>query len=320
MFILVVFSFILHVVLPIVLMGWLVFGKAPSVAHYMFRALFAIVYVLQIAVAGAGWTWFGFWLRYVMMAGVVLCTLAGAALVIRRKLSVLELVTWRERIDLLLAVGLFAVFATGLPTLAGRRQYQGVATELLFPLRGDNFVPVHAGEGALVNAHADVKAQKYALDIVQLGRYGMRAQGFLPSELERYMIYGRAVSAPCSGEVIAARDDRPNQAPPDGDTQHLAGNFAVIFCKDLSVLLAHLKPGSLKVRVGDRVAMGAPIGEVGNSGNTSEPHLHIHAVKGRVADEQGITSDAEAVPLLFPALTRGPASRFLTRNDRVSND
>ena len=46
------------------------------------------------------------------------------------------------------------------------------------------------------------------------------------------------------------------------------------------VFLAHMQRGSALVKKGDRVARGQPLGKVGNSGNTSEPHLHIHAVRG----------------------------------------
>ncbi|MCC6806363.1 MAG: M23 family metallopeptidase [Deltaproteobacteria bacterium] len=289
------------------------FGKPPSIAHFLFRALFSIVFVLQMAVAGAAWTWVGFWLRYVLMAAIVLATVIGGVRTLRRKVDTLVIVTWRERIDLLLAVGLFALFATSLPQLAGRRQYDGIAVELAFPLHGERYVPVHGGQGVSVNMHQQVKAQSYAIDLVQLGALSMRAAGILPAELSRYVIYGRSVHAPCAGEVIAARGDLPDQVPPTGDTVNLAGNHVVLFCKDVSVLLAHLKPGSLKVAVGDQVALDAVLGDVGNSGNTSEPHLHIHAVRGRVSDLPALVETAEPVPMLFPP------GRFLTRNDVISN-
>lgn len=312
MYLLALVSLLVHIVVPLVLMAWLVFGKAPSIAHYMFRALFAIVFALQIAVAGAAWTWFGFWLRYVVMWGTIACVIVGGLLLLRRRVSTLKIDTWRERIDLLLSVGLFVIFATGLPKLAGRRQYEGTAVELAFPLAGENITVVHGGEGALVNIHADVKAQRYALDVVQLGAFGMRARGMMPSELDRYVIYWKPVTAPCSGEVVAMDDTRPDQTPPSADETHLAGNYVAIYCKDTTVLLAHLRPGSLKVKTGDRVALGAHVADVGNSGNTTEPHLHIHAVKGRVSDEKQLVTEGEAVPMMFPP------ERFLTRNDRLA--
>ena len=41
---------------------------------------------------------------------------------------------------------------------------------------------------------------------------------------------------------------------------------------------AHMRPGSLRVKLGDQVTVGQLLGNVGNSGNSSEPHLHMHIV------------------------------------------
>ena len=62
------------------------------------------------------------------------------------------------------------------------------------------------------------------------------------------------------------------------DPENPAGNHVVIACGDIEVTLAHLSPGTPDVDPGDRVGEGQPIAEVGNSGNSTEPHLHIHAV------------------------------------------
>ena len=59
------------------------------------------------------------------------------------------------------------------------------------------------------------------------------------------------------------------------------------------VFLCHLQPGSLLVKAGDRVAAGQPLGRVGNSGNTSEPHVHVH-LQDSPDDFMG-----EGVPLYF---------------------
>ena len=304
-------AIVVHLVIPLALMCWLVLGRPPSVGHLIFRVLLALVYALQISVAGGAWTWVGYSLRYVVMLGTIAAVVVAIALAIRRKLSIARLSAWRLRIDLLLTVGLFVVFATGLPSISGRRQYKGTAIELKWPLAGEGYVVTHGGEGEGVNAHAVVKAQTYAIDVVKLGEWGMRAQGLLPVELSRYAIYGQPVLAPCAGEVIAARDNLPDQVPPDGDVKNLAGNYVVLYCEHSSVVLAHLQPGSVKVTVGAHVEAGAALANVGNSGQTSEPHLHIHAVQGSVTDERACLVDGDAVPLMFPP------HRFLSRNDRL---
>ena len=70
------------------------------------------------------------------------------------------------------------------------------------------------------------------------------------------------------------------------------------------MLVAHLRKHSVRVTVGDVVAAGDPLGEVGNSGNTSEPHLHIHAERG---GEPGVILDGSSVPITIEG-------RFLVRN------
>lgn len=64
---------------------------------------------------------------------------------------------------------------------------------------------------------------------------------------------------------------------PQVDREHMTGNSLLLDCGDFEVLLGHLQLGSTTVSVGDDLTIGDPIGAVGNSGNTTEPHLHIHA-------------------------------------------
>jgi murein DD-endopeptidase MepM/ murein hydrolase activator NlpD len=89
------------------------------------------------------------------------------------------------------------------------------------------------------------------------------------------------VLSPCAGTVTAAVDSVPAQDPPQRDAEHPAGNHVMLACQEVSVLLAHLQPDSVRVEAGRPVKAGEPLGRVGSSGNTTEPHLHIHAVAGQ---------------------------------------
>lgn len=80
--------------------------------------------------------------------------------------------------------------------------------------------------------------------------------------------------------MTSAVDALPDLVPPKTDTQHTAGNHVVIEHQAVKILLAHMHNGSVLANVGDRLLQGQPLGKVGNSGNTSEPHLHIHAERG----------------------------------------
>jgi murein DD-endopeptidase MepM/ murein hydrolase activator NlpD len=60
-------------------------------------------------------------------------------------------------------------------------------------------------------------------------------------------------------------------------------------------MMAHLSPGSIHVKVGDHVTLGQPIAKVGNSGNTTEPHLHIQAQTIGTGIGDVATMDAPAI-------------------------
>ena len=91
-------------------------------------------------------------------------------------------------------------------------------------------------------------------------------------------MWGQPFLAPADATVAAAVDDlRDNKPHVQTDAAHPAGNHVILdFGNGEFALLAHLQKGSVKVKAGDRVQTGQQLGLCGNSGNTSEPHLHFH--------------------------------------------
>ncbi|TWF96843.1 peptidase M23-like protein [Kitasatospora viridis] len=163
------------------------------------------------------------------------------------------------------------------------------------PLPGSRALILQGG-GPSVNHHAGHPDERFALDLLCLGPFGTRARGLAPRANEAYHAYGAVVAAPCDGEVLACFDgyaDQPVLAsasePGPLMVQPPAGNHIVLRAADRGavILLAHLRPGSLRVRQGERVSAGQELAEVGNSGNTTEPHLHIQAnvdtARGRIS-------------------------------------
>lgn len=177
---------------------------------------------------------------------------------------------------------------------------------LLFPLEGGRFIVGQGGAHLLLNRHYSHSAQRYAADILAVGAAGFRARGLLPADPAAYAVYGTRVVSPCAGEVLEAVDGLPDLAPPQMDPENPAGNHIFLACagpnEGIRVELAHFLPGSVAVSAGERVAAGDALGRVGNSGNTSEPHLHIHAVDA--ATGRGVPMAFEGrVPIrnrLFP--------------------
>ncbi|MFQ6113338.1 MAG: M23 family metallopeptidase [bacterium] len=81
----------------------------------------------------------------------------------------------------------------------------------------------------------------------------------------------------------------------------------VIQCNWVKVLLAYIMKNSIVVQTGDTLQTGQPLGRIGNSGNTSEPHLHIHAEK---LEPNKPILEGEGVPIVFDG-------RFLVRNSLI---
>ena len=99
--------------------------------------------------------------------------------------------------------------------------------------------------------------------------------------------YGARVLAAATGRVVAARNDLPDQAPgalPDPQTitvSDVDGNFVVLdHGHGVFTFYAHLQRDSVRVVPGERVEANQELGRLGNTGNTSAPHLHFHVMAG----------------------------------------
>lgn len=149
-----------------------------------------------------------------------------------------------------------------------------VSVPLAFPLRGRWYV-VQGGASQVVNHHVKVPGQRAALDLVRTGPRG--ARGGPGHGCASYLAYGQPVFAPCDGTVVAARDGLPDQVPGTIVPQPAGGNEVVIDTGRERVWLAHLRAGTVRVAEGQQVHTGQLLAEVGNSGSTTEPHLHIQA-------------------------------------------
>ncbi len=127
-------------------------------------------------------------------------------------------------------------------------------------------------------------AQRFAIDWEQIDDQNRLVKGDL-GKVENYTIFGRDVIAVADGTVIDTRNDLPEQPPgklPDNlPIDQADGNFVVLdIGNGAFALYAHMQPGSVKVARGAKVKYGDLLGKVGNTGNTSAPHLHFHVMDG----------------------------------------
>lgn len=266
--------------------------RGTSKFRWLIKLIHHSAYVFYIFLAGR-WDIPGFYLRYVW---VILFALV--ALVSYRQARALAFHVQDRRMEWEIAGRYVFTFLLFLLFLSASIRGYFPTEEpvpLTFPLRDGRYYIAQGGSSQILNRHYPVPFQRYALDIVALNSAGLRAPGIYPSDVNRYVIFGRELYSPCDGTVIDAVDGFPDQPPPETDVEHITGNYVVIACPGARVLMAHMQKDSLTVRAGDAVTTEQVVGRVGNSGNTSEPHLHIHAFR----DGDWDVFEGEGVPMLF---------------------
>lgn len=309
----IVVAFVAHLLVPL----WFIVGlwrsRFESKVSWLASVLGFGSYIFYISLAGAGWHLVSYYFR-IAVPVAFLC----AVYVSFRRVSRPGLPWWRRPGSLggwasLSSKALLAFFFAWSAVLAAQSFAYGDlrAAGLSFPLRGGVWHVVHGGNSPSLNHHNVDVTQRFALDVVKLNSAGTRALGVYPSDPESYAAFGEEITSPCSGEVITAEDGLPGLRPPEADRENLAGNHVMVRCggvdPEVDVLLAHMMEGSVTVDPGEEVEEGQLLGRVGNSGNTSEPHLHIHAVKSGSGES---VLEGEGVPLRFDG-------RFLVRNSLV---
>ena len=267
-------------------------GKDRDLLAWLVKVLYSGAYFLLIFLFGR-WDWLS---NYLVPLLILLFVAALVASIRRvRGLPFIAQRDWKGWVSFGSAVLTLLLFGFLLTVLGRAFFYEGEPVRVAFPLRDRRYYVGQGGNSPYLNYHNTNTAQRYAIDVVALNGAGARARGIVPSSLAGYAIFGATVHSPCDGTVTTAVGDLPDRVPPAADRENLAGNHLVITCRGVKILLAHMQQGSLTVRAGERVVTGQSLGRVGNSGNTSEPHLHIHAVPADAAD----VLSAPGVPLLF---------------------
>ncbi len=167
-------------------------------------------------------------------------------------------------------------------------------SEIEFRLPLDTAISVAwGGDNTKVNYHVTSPDQRWAYDLMVIEN-GKSYKGD-STKLENYFCYGLPVIAPSSGKIVKAFDADSNMQIGDfGGIENPLGNHIIIeVAPNIFMFICHLKPNSVKVNKGDTVEAGQELAMVGNSGHTSEPHLHIHM------QDTKVFSMGEGIPLYF---------------------
>jgi hypothetical protein len=190
------------------------------------------------------------------------------------------------------------------------------------PLRGDGWLAGNGPSAASGHRRAQLGvdghlyiSQRFAIDWVRVDAEGKTFSGDQKANAS-YRAYGAEALAVAPGTVVEVKDGIPENIPGDRavaiDLETVAGNHVLL---DLGggrrALYAHFQPGSLRVKKGDKVKRGQVLGLVGNSGNSTQPHLHFHVAEG--ATPLG----AEGVPYLLEAFDAKKGVKEADKQHRV---
>jgi hypothetical protein len=186
------------------------------------------------------------------------------------------------------------------------------------PLRGGrwraaNFTNTAAHRRALFGYGGDASINaRFAIDYFKVGEDDRPFTGDRTRN-ENHHSYGQEAIAVADGLVVASRDDLADNAfsgpPPGGpNLETLVGNHVFLeIGPRLYALYAHLKPGSLRVRTGQRVTRGQVIGSVGNTGNSAAPHLHFQLSEDPSIRSEGLAYTHEVFAVAGRCRQSGPA-------------
>lgn len=151
-------------------------------------------------------------------------------------------------------------------------------TALRLPF-SDEFMVVWGGRTVEQNYHASNVNQRFAYDLLIVRDNATHSGDGRRNE--DYFCFGQPIVAPAAGKVVDAVNDVADNVPGQMNKDQISGNRVIIdHGNDEFSMLAHFRKGSLRVKRGDRVKAGEQLGDCGNSGHSSEAHLHYQLQGG----------------------------------------
>jgi len=191
-------------------------------------------------------------------------------------------------------------------------------TKLALPFTGQWLV-LWGGDTPALNYHHVSLPQRFAFDLLGVGPDGKTHKGD-GSRNEDYYAFGREVLAPADGVVTDVIEGVRDNMPESMNPLSVLGNAVFIQHSKYEVsVLAHFKQGSIKVKAGDTAKKGQMLGLCGNSGNSSEPHIHYHLQNTAVIqDATGIKCFFEEVVVEKEGIKSTRQNYSLVKGDTVS--
>jgi len=149
------------------------------------------------------------------------------------------------------------------------------STPLILPFK-EEWTVFWGGDTEAQNYHVTTESQKGAFDLVIRDDRGSSYKTDGRTN-EDYYVFGKEIIAPADGEVVLVVDGIKDNIPGQMNSIYVPGNTVILkTAKDEYLFFAHFKQQSIVVKQGQKVKQGELLGLCGNSGNSSEPHLHFH--------------------------------------------
>jgi murein DD-endopeptidase MepM/ murein hydrolase activator NlpD len=148
-------------------------------------------------------------------------------------------------------------------------------TKFILPFKGE-WTVFWGGDTKELNYHVENEAQKGAFDIIITDENG-KSHNNNGERNEDYFAFEKELIAPCEAEAVLVVDGIKDNKPGEFNTIYIPGNTVIHKTNNGEYLFfAHFKQNSIVVKQGQKVKKGELLGLCGNSGNSSEPHLHFH--------------------------------------------
>jgi len=298
----------IHLALPLVIIIDFVLRRHKSTIGLITKMTLyvSIIYFLfiwgQWAIAGS------YYLRYFMLL-IILIILVIGSVRYHSNNKAKYISTFKKIVIGLTGLLSLLIFTIALKASIGN-SYTNEAIELKFPLKGGEYYISSGGANKLINNHMRdyPNAQQYALDINKLGGFMGVSKRIMSTNNADHYIFSDTIYCPCNAIVLETKNtirdnsgSRMHVKPEDG-----TGNYVKLKCDSVYIFIPHIKQFSILVSKGMKVEEGSPLGLVGISGFSQEPHLHIQA---SIYNSDSIMT---GIPIKFNG-------KILSRNDLYAN-
>lgn len=292
----------LQLLLPVIALLWVGFRRNRSKLAWGLKIMVTAPYIALLILSGY-WQQFSYYSRWVLAVLYIIAFIKSCTAL--PKLPLYERTIYIDWFFALAGISIAILLFTNLFQAVKASTAAEQPVNLHFPFKEGTFMISFGGNGdisPLVNYHYRIPlysrskfdpSVKYAVDIIKLNKFGRSSDGLLSLDNQSYEIFGETVYSPCDGEILSVEDRWTDERPFAYNYPYNPGNSIIIKYKEVLILFGHLEKGSILVKPGDLVKSGQALAKVGNSGWTTEPHLHFQVMNSS-KDLEG-----EGIPFLF---------------------